>query len=315
MKLASSGTARMKPRRFWRTRLRPMRASVRSAWKPVHFVWARRRRQTATPTRPPWRGATVTRHSTHLYFYFRMCWTSAGTFRRPFVQPAATSPKPGPGIRSGGMASLVLNFLKTTTRHDISRQTRRSECETTLRHERRHDLVVRTMLRWIASPASAPSIAPQSLRGRLPEASSARQLGFLLASKDLVQLRRRTAPSPVMLDHRTQRSAFMQHSLDRVVATRAAHALSRPPRSPELIWRTLSDGRSPDMAGGITHEAAMMAMPLPTPATSASTLQMASVAAARPAAPLDKAMVDRIAEDVIGRVERRMRIERERRGA
>jgi hypothetical protein len=42
---------------------------------------------------------------------------------------------------------------------------------------------------------------------------------------------------------------------------------------------------------------------------------MLSVAAARPAPPLDKAMVDRIAEDVIGRVERRIRIERERRGA
>jgi hypothetical protein len=90
-------------------------------------------------------------------------------------------------------------------------------------------------------------------------------------------------------------------------------------RMPELTWRTpqrqLGEAEAPVVTSA---KALAAAFPERTHAAMSAAQAAASPpapAAAKPgAAALDRAQMDRLAEDVIRRVERRVRIERERRG-
>lgn len=90
-------------------------------------------------------------------------------------------------------------------------------------------------------------------------------------------------------------------------------------RSPALVWRAHaahensfanrgSGGQAtfPSLESSTQHAAARVAL--------AHGAQGADAKSVDRLASLDPALVDRLAEDVIGRVERRVRIERERRG-
>lgn len=87
----------------------------------------------------------------------------------------------------------------------------------------------------------------------------------------------------------------------------------RPSRAPDMVWRKETEEQS---AG--TPEQWARAVAASVPATSAPAAPISwpapeAVEALRPRL-LDSALIDRVAENVIGRVEKRIRIERERRG-
>lgn len=113
--------------------------------------------------------------------------------------------------------------------------------------------------------------------------------------------------------HRLMR--FISDSqVDRVFARGRAQSTQALFRPPELVWRTeaqplsldliergISAATSPDAPFGAGAHSNFEQWPAPVGSPSARLL--------------DRALIDRVADDVIGRVERRIRIERERRGA
>jgi hypothetical protein len=94
---------------------------------------------------------------------------------------------------------------------------------------------------------------------------------------------------------------------------------ARLTRSPELVWRALVAG-----ATSVLEERARVHRRMEVPAQPPHIEPPRAATQARSSAPrvkddvrsmlLDPALVDRLADDVIRRVERRIRIERERRG-
>jgi hypothetical protein len=105
--------------------------------------------------------------------------------------------------------------------------------------------------------------------------------------------------------HRSHRLQALQS-----VASRPASAVDAfATRSPELAWRVREP--APMAAPGPAQ-----AEPVPTRHTHAGTEpdDVPAVRTALRSQPLDPAYVDRLADDVIRRIDHRLRIERERRG-
>ncbi len=116
------------------------------------------------------------------------------------------------------------------------------------------------------------------------------------------------APAPAL---RLRRAAHAAHT----ESPRKPVPLSGSSVSPQLVWRKAA--APADSGNSPAHEEPRtlpgFARPAPSVGTAHSTdAQVASQRTA--AAALDPAMVDRLADDVIRRMERRIRIERERRG-
>jgi hypothetical protein len=182
-------------------------------------------------------------------------------------------------------------------------------------------------------PAAIPAAAAQSAPGRVRQvfrhtAATPLHRAVVPASADgrtaihtATPVRRRTYAAP--LQWRARGQSVARESFIELSEGPALRASVRPPavvmdRAPELVWRaraksTMSAVTEP-ACEGVTPSpiaAARIASFCPTsPAVASQTRESAN---ARPVA-LDPAVVDRIADDVIRRVERRARIERERRG-
>jgi hypothetical protein len=91
-------------------------------------------------------------------------------------------------------------------------------------------------------------------------------------------------------------------------------AAARPLRAPDLIWRKEA-GEPPAVAAEpLAQVFAPSAGGLAAPAAPLPVASPEGIAGQRQRM-LDAALMDRLAEDVIGRVEKRIRIERERRGS
>jgi hypothetical protein len=80
-----------------------------------------------------------------------------------------------------------------------------------------------------------------------------------------------------------------------------------------LVWRTESSTFAADAVERSISAATSPVATFVTPAT-AHFERSSATAETAPSRVLDPALMDRLAEDVMGRVERRIRIERERRG-
>lgn len=92
-----------------------------------------------------------------------------------------------------------------------------------------------------------------------------------------------------------------------------AAPLAKPFSAPELVWRS----EDPSQALHEIERGIVSAVPLQMPVASSRTMpfeQLSETVERSARQALDPALLDRVAEDVIGRVERRIRIERERRG-
>lgn len=139
----------------------------------------------------------------------------------------------------------------------------------------------------------APRFAPIGLRTAGPLAST-KQVTLLL--------RRQRIPS--------QRAAMPEDA-------RSAAAMLK--RSPELVWRALVAGTAGALEEGTRMHARTEVPPPPQRIELPRAAMQARSSATRAnddmrSMLLDPALVDRLADDVIRRVERRIRIERERRG-
>lgn len=166
------------------------------------------------------------------------------------------------------------------------------------------------MLRGVAPTPDAP-VGSIPRRGRI--AGLAHRRGAIK-----VDAPARQQPAPSVLRSLTwARGAPRERTPDAQAVVRSDRV--RTAKAPiELVWRAqhgtgagASDGMM--VVGGPTALAAPATMSRsPTPATAAARV-IAESEKARPV-PLDPALVDRLTEDVIRRVERRVRIERERRG-
>jgi hypothetical protein len=132
---------------------------------------------------------------------------------------------------------------------------------------------------------------------------------------------RKICGTPYLM-HRTHSEIFERRAVSMIIRNRAELPLEKPvsrfaappPRGQQLVWRMDSQAAMIDaIERGIGTEIASAA-----PLVAASATQLTQSPAPpefSPARMLDPALIDRVAEDVIGRVERRIRIERERRGA
>lgn len=87
---------------------------------------------------------------------------------------------------------------------------------------------------------------------------------------------------------------------------------------PDLVWRAPNSSKSRNSVDVDNSGASRRVARFPPPAASTAPLQEASraekVTAPAVVTTLDPALVERLAHDVIRRIERQMRIERERRG-
>ena len=131
-------------------------------------------------------------------------------------------------------------------------------------------------------------------------------------------------PLPHMPFQRRVVGQKVQHGqrieLDQVAPTYAGtrRATSNMDRTPKLVWRNQAVGQTKDIAESACEDTAHTSMLMSQVSTARSTAPAAPLLSVKktPLGPMviDPALVDRIAEDVIRRVERHVRIERERRG-
>lgn len=299
-----SGLARMglRPRRFG-----ARRAVAKAGWRPMHLVWTTRRRPVALQRPQTWRGATVAGHGLSLQLHFAMLHATTNLSQR-LSSPAA------------GIAPI----FRHVSHHHASRSRTEQTLARTVSSDmvtHRHLLSVRqtTMLRQ--RDAMLPASERQGLdegaagapRVRVGEPMPAifraarRHHGLAHAGAPSSQVVAKSA-GPAILVHRHAGlgAAVLQPGKAATAASSLAPTVAR--RAQDLVWRI--DSVAP-MSGG-TAENPVRAMPVPSAST--GTAWSAQRAATPPQPRIDAGMIDRIAEDVIGKIERRMRIERERRG-
>ena len=304
MKLIARIAAKAFARRFVRHG-----TSARPGWFPVALRWRRvRRRPKAEMHRT---GAMLVAQSWFTQFHMHFAVAAASVRERPekvgsvhhsamvwrsvrerlIADRPATSSIPAPSSPGLPRASLVHRsavqrerssremMLRQSTLHLYSH---RADRTTITNLEFGREPVTRTMAR-AAMEARSPALL-------LPRPIAPVPLAFARARRETLV---RTAPEP---ETRPQLP---------------------PIRMPELAWRK-PERSSPEAEPERASETAMRNFAQRPDASFSNsppptTWQTQSVASARPLA-LDSATVDRLAEDVIRRVERHIRIERERRG-
>jgi hypothetical protein len=104
---------------------------------------------------------------------------------------------------------------------------------------------------------------------------------------------------------------FRRQIAPAVPASSEAGAATRRLAPPELVWAAASQAETVEPVERYLSSPAPTVLPSPSPANLDDALETASVVRTQM---LDPVLIDRVAEDVMGRMERRMRIERERRG-
>ncbi len=164
-----------------------------------------------------------------------------------------------------------------------------------------------------AHPVSPPLIHPRKYLFSRPSISAARPL---TAKKDVV-----TPISQSRIIHWT--SSFAPRSRNQSSGhserARESTVLTQYQRTEELVWRRLSKTTT-DITERVRHLESIVSSEQPSSRSASSQQSTVAVAsameavAAMPVTKLDPALMDRLANDVIRRVEQRVRIERERRG-
>ena len=114
--------------------------------------------------------------------------------------------------------------------------------------------------------------------------------------------------------HRTD----LAHPRAVVGTVRASEPAQARSAEPELVWRRSARGANDPAIDGVDEPASSDRSRFDAPRNQASSHAAGGAVAAEARAPviarLDPALIDRLADDVIRRVERHIRIERERRG-
>jgi hypothetical protein len=270
------------------------------AWRPLTLCWAK-------PVRPAApSGARTTSHATHLHRHSTTLnlHFAVSMQNRPERVTAATLHFPAPpavarpaGATHTERRHLTLHHLRT----DTSRLQRESMFAFTRRVDRVHSF---TTTNVAMSPAE-----------RVPEAVVARNVTSARAPEIALPAQpRRRAAMTLATPTRESRAAAPTQS-----ASKPTHS---PAAATPLVWRKSTSAAreqfdeqsiaESDSTPSRTRSSSPAPISNAAPPTPAITAQQAREAVR--ANLLDSAVADRLADDVIRRVEKRMRIERERRG-
>lgn len=258
------------------------RGSVHAGWSQLMLRW---RRRSPRPTPAAARGTTI---ATHAYWFpqFHLHFTEHAT--QPQPQRSRRLPRAAHGLAAGQIRASRTQTSSTEEPPQVSRSL--MWMATSLPHKRRsmRPSLERTPTLVHRRAAREQATLIDSIRPtRWRESKGSR----------LSTLRPADMPSPG------------------AVARPSSRALHRPA---DLIWRT-----APHTAAAVVDREAPFAAhvpPRPVPLAVRSTPDTSPVDAhkARPpvlsAASVDARLLDRLTDDVIRRIERRIRIERERRG-
>jgi hypothetical protein len=306
MRLARAGTT-IAPRRGWRPCLRRadiVRGYRRAQWCPLALLWRRRR------TPPESASIVVHRHasamaSAPLKLDLRVGVTVGRERARPFPQSMTMGRSTVPA--TGATIEPVQTLFRTKSATQFAARRVRAGSAAT------------PVSPGAATTGREPSFTPRLALGwrRLAPATAVPARGVTISAARPVLCGVR-ASAPPLLVHRTARSAFASATSDAQAATRAPRRAPAVQRRAELVWREAPGGE----IGAQTFAQATTTM-VGLAATMKSADAPVSPAMARQAHPApaglaatapDGATVDRIAREVIGRVEKHIRIERERRG-
>jgi hypothetical protein len=280
-------------------------AHPREAWLPVALRWRRSRKRQANErtaaAKAPGTATATWLANVHLHFAI----TRAADRTR----------------------HEVVHWLARDERRTLlTRRSATLQTATLMMHARRAPRAPRSLPEGGATKMRAPRIAAVFARPRpVPAPSIARivdRTQRLLVDTMQRQLRVRSSATYEHAFHATERQTRMHsRELRTFRLIRSAAAAARPsPASPppppalapppELVWRS-----APRPAGDVAGETPRGASsrPVKTQEAAPETPPRAARAALR-INDLDPALLDRLTDDVIRRVERRVRIERERRG-
>lgn len=296
----------MKPRRL-RTaihaRLRRATAGACGAdihWRPLVLCWQRRMPRAQSRGGP---SSTVIHQHSHSQAHLHLTLHTSVAATRP----RASTPR----VRAPNAPKDIRVF----TRIEPQRTIHRPELRTT--HERLRirsfSTTQRETLRTAEHASAAPTISPR-----------ANAASLTIAQRRFVAPRSETTP-PLRNRAVTVASTATLTNYSRRDTTRAVHAASvetvrAPAIASPLVWRkpaspaTAVNESTVPAAADVTHIAA--AMPTTT-RLAAPAVPVLSAQVAREALRMnlfDPAVADRLADDVLRRVDKRLRIERERRG-
>jgi hypothetical protein len=293
----------MRPRRGLARRAR----APRPALTTIALGWRKtaRAHRRGVPARP---GRLTARQYWSPHFHLHFDIRSASV--RYTAPGRAARDKPATTIlwrRIENRLAALLPVLRTTSTRDwrsIAHRVERSLLTRRHHHLETHRSEVVRLLRTAAMPpgsirrpAPPESAAPILHRHLLAVAAPARRAAPLTLETRLPGRARRGAASPL---GETERRPAVPGA---------------PLRPPLLVWRSEAGERPAEVAERVAWAAAASVSPLPAgaAATQPSWPPAEALEALRPRL-IDGALIDRVAEDVIGRVEKKIRIERERRG-
>lgn len=322
------------------------------AWLPLALRWRRKRKQldnvrsvrAATPAAAITTTTVKTNTSfahTHLHFapraidrtiHERLLRTVSRTRTHLFVHQSPLPSGERARVRGGTAATTVRDVLRIertslmTTTHTatFAMQSRRANRPLRVVHARP------AAISRFAASATAPERSPR-IRIPIPVPTTVRPAAAL-RPHPLFEHPRKTAtrnerlPSPerpLWMHSRELRIFRLHHAASVEMATPRRSPESRPAppataaRAPELVWRKAPRAQSETASEAVANPPVSVSRPpvrsaaVPEPGPEAS---RRSARGALQAADFDPALLDRLTDDVIRRVERRVRIERERRG-
>ena len=311
MILALPGKRMIRPRRRWRE-AKPERTR---AWRSLVLLWAKRPKMPAMVMRCR-QGQVAAIYHSQLHVHF--CATFAAGSKIFFALTEKIAPKSrelrtDKKTSAAGSATMI---MRRNLRRDTRQLPGRNPSELWVDRVQTSETVEQIDLQRIGDHKNSPlrlSIRPVGKPSLLfaphPKAAKLRGDPWLAIS--------RSAPKPVPLIRLAPPALTGSRTIAPAAftVTRKRQGGTTPRRSPELVWRAAAN--SNDGTGEMIEAAAQRSSP------TAPTLFSATVTAPGPSqssatatilAGLEQTQIERIAEDVISRIERRMRIERERRG-
>lgn len=290
-------------------KLRRRGGTTAAQWKPLPLTWQGLRRPTAArQARRP--GGSIIHNiwwSPRLTANFNLTFAAPARPERAGALPIGALPilwhrSPGPPAS-----------IRTLARSLRSEEVRR--LHQTVSHSTAHHSAIRTSLRLefhrIQRTRSDPPCAIASAAPGLEPTVDSRRYRSPWVRDAGSWLRR----SVVTSSTRQQLTQVTNRSRNALVFTRTEqHPPPTPRPSPQLVWRTQPQIAQLEAIERSIAAATSPAVPFAAPGGRHS-LESSAPSELAPARMLDPAQIDRFADEVIGRVERRIRIERERRGA
>jgi hypothetical protein len=281
------------------------------AWLPAVLFW-RRKRKPVQPLRISTRTGSNTVWATHLHLHFHL--RGGESARHPSSKHSA------PGTTGSSRGHLVLHRSQTNTRTIVAAGSW-AQPSAALQKFYRHNQTVSTGPRSIpASPRVSGIALPTRLARRIPLLEERTQKR--VAAQTETTFARTTSRVNTTRHHHNLRELRFRTLVTKQIPVIRSDRAEVPQRKrahpPELIWRRPVHRPDDVRESRSENQAALLAPNIVRSQRAPDVTVDVQPATPAPltahAATLDPGLMDRLTDDVIRRVERRIRIERERRG-